>query len=70
MTGVNIIYNINKTYGGNKGFASVVFKLRCRLRCLTKIADFMTINKISIGRIAIMLSFYFNFSINVLANIC
>ena len=31
----------------------VVFKLRCGQRCLTKNADFMSINRISIGRMAL-----------------
>ena len=31
-------------------------------------ADFMTINRIAIGRMELMSSFYFNFNINLLAN--
>ena len=33
-------------------------------RCLAEVADFMTINRISIGRMALMFSFHFNFNIN------
>ena len=34
-----------------------------------KMADPMTINRISIGRITLMFSFYFNFIVSVSANI-
>ena len=34
-----------------------------------KVTDFTTIYRISVGKMALMFSFYFNFNINVLANI-
>ena len=37
--------------------------------CQTKIAAFMTFNRISIGKIRLVFSFYLNFNISVLANI-
>ena len=39
-------------------------------RCMAKVADFMTINRISIGRMTLTFSFHFNFNINELANTC
>ena len=40
-----------------------------RTRCHTNVDDSMTINRISTGRMTLMFSFYFNFIINVSANI-
>ena len=40
-----------------------------RTRCQANVNDSMTINRISTGRMALIFSFYFNFNINVLANI-
>ena len=47
----------------------VEFKMTCGPECQTKIADFMTINRISLVRMTLMFSFYYNFNINALANI-
>ena len=47
----------------------VILKLVYGSACQTKVADFMTIYKISIGRMAPMFWFYFNFNFSVLANI-
>ena len=45
--------------------SQVEFSVTCRTRYLAKVADFMTINRISIRRMTHMFSFYFNFNINV-----
>ena len=47
----------------------VIFKVGNGPRYQTKVADFMTIYRISIGRMTLRFSLYFNFNINVLANI-
>ena len=46
----------------------VVFKLVHGPGCQTKIGDSMTVNRILIGNITLMFSFYFKFIFNVAAN--
>ena len=47
----------------------VEFKLTCGPGCQTKIVEFMTTNRISLVRMTLMFSFYYNFNINALVNI-
>ena len=51
-------YLVDLPVGNAIPFSKVVFKLTCRPRCLTKIADFMTISRTSMGRMTTMFSFY------------
>ena len=48
----------------------VEFKLVYGPRTLAKVTDFMTIYRISLGKMALTFSFYFNFNINISANNC
>ena len=48
---------------------TVQFKLVCGPGALAKVTDCMTIYRIPVGKLTLMLSFYFNFNINMLANI-
>ena len=47
----------------------IVFKLGHGTECRRKITEFMAINRISIGEMTIIFSFYFNFNINNEVNI-
>ena len=47
----------------------VEFKLVNGPSASAKVTDFMSIYRISLGKIALIFSFYFNFNINISANI-